>query len=160
MSHQMLQSGYRDAGAHHFRAKGMAEPMWVGVRNLASEAMMAKQRAESGRSHSPPALAALEGNEQERGVGKRPFQPQILFQNPDHFLGQRQKAFLVAFPEDSHLGIGQLEIVELKSQDFARAHPIEQHQTHQGQIAEGAKAAPELVDFLCRERHNYGPRLP
>jgi hypothetical protein len=65
-----------------------------------------------------------------------------------------------AFTEDPHLGIGQLEILELKSQDFAGTQPIEQHQADQGEIAKGAEAAPELGDLVSRERHNDAAGLP
>ncbi len=42
MSHQVLQRGQGDAGPHHIRSKGMAEPMRIGARRLAANAMMAK----------------------------------------------------------------------------------------------------------------------
>jgi hypothetical protein len=49
--------------------------MGIGMRHLAAQAMMAKQRAESGGSHGPPTLAAFQRHEEEGGVGERPFQP-------------------------------------------------------------------------------------
>ena len=160
MPHQMLQRGQRDSGPRHISAKGMAEPMRIGVRNLAAHAMMAEQRAESGGSHGPATPAAFQGNEQEGRIGERPFQAQIFFDDFDDFRRQRQNAFLVSFAENPHLRRGQLEILELKGQYFAGTQTIEQHQTNKGEIAEGAKAAPELGDFLRRQGYNNAPGLP
>ena len=122
--------------------------------------MMPEQRAESGGSQGPPALAAFEGNEQSRRVGERPFQTQILVEDLDDFRGQWQNALLVSLAENPHLRIGQLEILKLESQNFAGAEAIQQHQADQGEIAKGAKAAPELGDLVCREWHNHAPGLP
>jgi len=122
--------------------------------------MVAKQRAESGGGHGAPTLAAFQGDEQGRGVGERPFQPQIFFEDLDNFRRQRQNAFFVSFAEDSHLCFGQLQILDLKSQHLARAQTVQQHQAHQGEIAKGAKAAPEPGDYLSREWHNDALGLP
>lgn len=51
MTHEMLESGQGDAGAHHIRSEGMPKPMGIGLGNLATGAMMAEQGAESGRGH-------------------------------------------------------------------------------------------------------------
>jgi hypothetical protein len=128
----------------------MPEPMRIGMRDLAAQTMMAKQRAESGGSHGPPALAAFQGNGQRGRVGERLFQPQIFFEDFDDFRRQGQNAFLVSFAEDPHLRIRQLGILDLKSRHLARTQASEQHQAHQGEIAEGVQAAPELGDFLRR----------
>ena len=133
--------------------------MRIGVRDLAAHTVMAEQRAESSGSHGPPALAAFQRNEPGAGVGARPFQPQIFLEDLDDLGGQWQSAFFVSFAADPHLGIGQLKRLELKSQDLAGAQTIEQHEAHQGEIAEGAKAAPEPGDCVCPERHNDTPGL-
>ena len=41
----------------------VAKAMGIGLGDLAAEAVMAKQGAQSGRSHGAAALAALQGNE-------------------------------------------------------------------------------------------------
>src|ERR1039457_3708597 len=120
---------------------------------------MAEQRAEPGGSHGTPTLAALQGNEQGARVGKRPFQPQIFFKDLPDLRWQGENARFVPFAKDPHLRIGQLEIVELKRQHLARTQPIEQHQSYQGKIAKGTKAAPESGDILRRQRHTDAPGL-
>ena len=138
----------------------VAEPMGVGLRNTTAQAMVAEEGAQSGGCHGPSPPTAFQGDEQGRGVGERPFQPQIFFKDLDHFRRQRQNAFLVPFAEDSHVCFGELQILDLKSQHLARAQTVQQHQAHQGEIAKGAKAAPELGDFLSREWHNDALGLP
>jgi hypothetical protein len=91
-------------------------------------AVMAEQGAESGGRHGVPTLAAFQRNEQERGVGERPFQPQIFMEHLKDFGRQGQDALPIALAENPHLRLGQLEGLELESQDFARAQTIEQHQ--------------------------------
>jgi len=49
--HQVLERWERDARPHHIRSEGVAEPVWVGSRDLTLQSMMAKKRAESGRRH-------------------------------------------------------------------------------------------------------------
>src|SRR5213592_1716795 len=105
--------------------------------------MMAEQGAQSGRCQRLSTMAAFEADEQSRPVGERSFQPQIIFQDVDNFLGQRQEALLVSLTADAHLGRGPLEILELESEDFTGPQAIEQHQTRYGQVAKGTKAAPE-----------------
>ena len=95
-------------------------------------------------------LAAFQGNEQERGVGERAFEPQIFVEDLENFRRQGHDALLVSFAKNPHLRIGQLEILQLESQHFTGAQAIEQHQAYQGEIAKGAKAVPESGDFVCR----------
>ena len=102
--------------------------MWIGMRNLALAAVMAEQGAESRGRHGAPTLAAFQRNEQERGVGERPLQPQIFIEHLKNFWWQGQDALPIAFAENPHLRFAQLEGLELESQDFARAQTIEQHQ--------------------------------
>ena len=160
MPHQVLQRGQGDAGANHIGAEGVAEPMWVGVRDATASPMMPEQRAESGESHGPSALSAFQGNEQRGRVSERPFQPQIFVEHLDDFRGQWQNALLVSFAEDTHLRVGQLQIVELKGEDLRGAQAIKQHQADQGEIAKGAKAAPEFCDIVGRERYDDALGLP
>ena len=160
MAHQMLQRGHGDAGTNHVGAKRVPQAMGVDLVNLTVVAMMAEQRAETGGSQRPAALAAFEGNEQSRGVGERSFETEIWIEDLDEFRRQWQNALLVCFAEDAQLGVGQLEILQLESEDFAGAQAIEQHQTDHGKIAKGAKAAPERGDFVSREGHNNALGLP
>ena len=120
---------------------------------------MAEQRAESSRSHGPTPAAALQGNEPGGGVGEGPFQAQIFFEDLADFLGQGQEALLVSFAEHPQLRLGEAEILPPQRQDFAGAQAIEQHEAHQGEIAKGAKAVPELRDFFSREGHDDAPGL-
>src|SRR5260370_42606019 len=97
MPHQMLQGGEGDAVAYHVSSKGVSQPVWIGVGDLAAPAMMAEQRAEPNGRHGPTPAAAFQGNEQGGGVGERSFQAQIFFQDLDNFLRQRQDALRVSF---------------------------------------------------------------
>lgn len=78
----------------------------------------------------------------------------------EDFTRQRQDALLVPLAQDAQMGIGQLEIFELKGQSFTGTQTVEQHQAHQGEIAKGPKAAPELGDLMGRKRHDDAPGLP
>ena len=101
--------GQADPGAHHIGAESMAEPMGVGLRNATAQAMMAEQEPQSGGCHGPSPLAAFQRNEQGRGIGERSFESHILFEHFDDFRRQRHHAFLVAFAENPHVGVGELE---------------------------------------------------
>jgi hypothetical protein len=59
------------------------------------------------------------GNEQGGRVGEGSFQTQIFFEDVDNFLRQGQDALLVSFAEHPQLCLGQAEILQLESQDFA-----------------------------------------
>jgi hypothetical protein len=85
---------------------------------------------------------------------------QIILEDLEDFVGQRQDPFLGSLAEDAQLGIGQLQIFELEGQDFAGTQAVEQHQACQGEIAKGAKAAPKFDDFFSREGHDHTPGLP
>ena len=116
--------------------------------------MMAEQGAESGRGHGLSTMAAFEADEQRKRVSVRPLQPQIILQDVDDWLGQRQESLLVSLTEDAHLCRGQLEILELNGEHFTGPQAIEQHQTRYGQVAKGTKAAPEGGDFIGGKRRN------
>jgi hypothetical protein len=155
MSHELLESGQGDARAHHVRAEGVPEAMRIGLRDPAAGAMVTEQRAESGGGQGQPARAAFQGDEQRGRMGERPFQAQILFQDIDHFLGQRQEARLVPFAQHTHLRIRQLQVGELQREHFTGTQTILQHQPHQGEVAEGAKGAPDLSDLFGGERDDH-----
>src|SRR5256885_10071771 len=121
----------------------MPESMRIGLRNLAGDAMMAEQGAESGRGHGLSTMAAFEADEQRKRVSVRPFQPQIILQDVDDWLGQRQESLLVSLTEDAHLCRGQLGILELKGQHFKRPPAIGQNPTPYRQDAKGTKATSE-----------------
>jgi hypothetical protein len=74
-------------------------------------------------------------------------------------LRQRQDALLVSFAEYAHLGLRQLQVRELQSQDFTGTQAIEQHQAHHGEVAEGTKAAPEPGDLFGGEGDDGAPGL-
>ena len=151
--------GQGDTVAHHIRSEGMPKPMGIGLRDLGGQAMVTEQRAQSGWGEGQSAMAAFQTDEQRRGVGQRPFQMQILFQHGADFFGQRQDALLVSFAQHAHLRVGQLQVGELESEDFTGAQAIEQHQAHQGEIAEGTKAVPELADLFGGEGDDDAPGL-
>jgi hypothetical protein len=136
----------------------VAQPVGIGARDVAAQAMMAEQQAQSTRSHSPTPASALQGNEQGGRVSQRSFQALIFFEDLADFLRQGQDPLLISFAENPQVCLGEAEILHPQSQDFAAAQAIEQHQAHQGQIAKGAKAAPELGDFLC-QGHDDAPGL-
>jgi hypothetical protein len=155
----MLQGGQGDAGSHHIRAERVAKPMRVCGGNPAARAMVTEQRAESGGSHGLSSPRAFQANKQGRHIGRWPFQAEIGSEDLNDLCRQRQDALPVAFAENSHLGIGQFEILKLKGEDLARAQTIEQHQTHDRQIPEGAETVPESGDFFGRQRYDYTPGL-
>src|ERR1019366_7822811 len=64
--------------------------------------------------------------------------------------GRGRTRVLFPLPRTPHLSIGQLEIVKLERQHLAGAQAVEQHQAHQGEIAEGAEAVPETGDIVGR----------
>ena len=159
MPHKMLQGGQRDARAYHVRSKGVPKPMWIGLRNLTADTMAAKKRAKPGRSHGLAPVSAFQADEQRRRVGQRPFQPQIVLQYIDDFMGQRQDTRFVPLAGDAHLRIGQLKIFELKRENLTRTQAVKLHQAHQRQIAKRVKAVPERGDLFGGERHNHTSRL-
>jgi len=55
---------------------------------------------------------------------------------------------LFPLPRTRILRVGQLKVGELERQDFTGTQAIQQHQAHQGEIAERAKAVPELSDLF------------
>src|SRR5204863_203401 len=83
------------------------------------------QEAASGRGHGLSTMAAFEADEQRKRVSVRPFQPQIILQDVDDWLGQRQESLLVSLTEDAHLCRGQLEILELNGEHFTGPQAIE-----------------------------------
>src|SRR6266436_2283784 len=68
MAQKQLESGQRDAVAHHVGAEGVTKPMGIGLRDEAGGAMMPKQRAETSGSEALPTVAAFQGDEQRRRV--------------------------------------------------------------------------------------------
>src|SRR6516225_2435398 len=74
MPHELLKSGQRNAGSHHVRATGVSQAMGVGGGDLATQAMITKQRAESGGTQGLSAAAAFQANKQRRRVGQWSFQ--------------------------------------------------------------------------------------
>jgi hypothetical protein len=99
--------------------------MGVGLRNVTAQAMMAEQGTQSGWRHGPPPLAAFQRNEQGRGIGERSFQSHILFKHFDDFRRQRHHAFLVAFAENPHVGVGELKIFESESQNLTGTQTVQ-----------------------------------
>jgi len=75
------------------------------------------------------------------------------------FGGHGQQAMLGTFPEDADLCVRELKTFELEIEDLTRAEAIQQHQGNQSKISKGAKAAPELGNFVGGERHNHPPWL-
>ena len=73
-------------------------------------------------------------------MGEGSFQVQIMVEGLDDFGGQGQDAGLASLAEDAQLGIGELQILELEGQDLTRTQAIQEHQAHQGEIAESAEA--------------------
>ena len=67
---------------------------------------------------------------------------------------------LGSLAEDADLRIRQLETFEVEIEDLTGAEAIQQHQGDQREIPKGAKAVPELGNFVGGERHNHPPWLP
>ena len=105
----------------------MTETMRMGVTHLAELAMMPEQRAKAGRGHGLTTLSALQGDEQSGRIGQRPFQAQIVSEDFKNFWGQRHDALLVAFTNQAHLAVAELQVFQLKSQDLAGAQTVEEH---------------------------------
>src|SRR5579884_1426010 len=80
-------------------------------------------------------------------------------QDLDGVRRQRKQALFVSFPQHAKLGIGQLQVVELKSQGLTRAQAVEQHQGDDRQISKSAKAVPERGDFIGRKGNDETTRF-
>jgi len=63
VTHEVLQGGQGDAAAHHVCSKCVPKPVRIGAGDLAAQAMMAEQGAQSSRSQGLAAPAALQGDE-------------------------------------------------------------------------------------------------
>src|SRR6516165_6541720 len=92
----------------------VAAAVRVGVTDLTPQAMMTEQRAESRRSHGLAAVAAFQRDEQSGRVDQGPFQAQIVVEHFEDLRGQRHEALPVAFAEDTHLAVGELQVFLLK----------------------------------------------
>ena len=66
----------------------------------------------------------------------------------------------MSFAQNPDLCIGELQIFELEIESFLGAESVQPHQSHEGEVPKGAKAAPELGDLFGAERHNHPPWLP
>jgi hypothetical protein len=80
-------------------------------------------------------------------------------ENPHDVAGQWQVALFPAFAQNAQLGLGQLQIFELKGQNLAGTQPIQQHQAHDSKIPEGMEAVPETSDLFGGERLDHAPRF-
>ena len=69
-------------------------------------------------------------------------------------MGQRQHTRFIPFADNSNLRISELKIFHLEREGFTGTQAIQQHQTHQSEIAKRMKAVPERGDLLGGERHN------
>jgi hypothetical protein len=66
---------------------------------------------------------------------------------------------LAALAQDVEARFGEQEILQLELKDLARAQAVLQHESDNGEIAEGAKAFPEAGDLVCGEGHDHWARL-
>ena len=126
---------------------------------LAAHPMVPEQRTKPGRTHRLATLLAFQANEKGGCIGERTFQVHITPENLQDFRGQRDMALFVPFAMDAHLAVGELQVFELQSQDLAGAQAIEEHQSDQCEITEGAEALPEFGNVLGRKRHDDPPLL-
>jgi hypothetical protein len=124
MPHEVLKGRQGDAGPDHIRSKGVAEPVWIGGRDLAMQSMVPEQRAESGRRHRLTTPTAFEGNEQIRGVGQRPFQAQVTLKHLHNLDWQWQGALFPALAQIMLLPRGHFQILELERQDLTGTQSI------------------------------------
>src|SRR5258708_1803398 len=152
MPHEFLESGQGNAGTNHVCAESMAEAMGIGQRGARGEAMVAEQRPESGGGEGQAAMRALPTDKEGLATGDGPLHEQVFLQHRDHFVGQRQQTRAATLAKDVKLGHGWMEAREWEGEEFRPAQSVEQHQTNNGQIAEGAETVPELADLLGRER--------
>jgi hypothetical protein len=63
VTHEVLQGGQGDATAHHVCSKCVSKPVRIGKGDLAAQAMMAEQRAQSSLSQWLATPGTLQGNE-------------------------------------------------------------------------------------------------
>ena len=82
--------------------------------DLTAQSMMAEQGTKPRRSQGLATLAAFERDEQGGRVGQRTFQAQIMSQDFEDLRGQRHEALPVAFAEETHLAVGELQVFLLK----------------------------------------------
>ena len=65
----------------------------------------------------------------------------------------------MSFAQNPDLCIGELQIFELEIESFLGAESVQQHQSHEGEVPKGAKAAPEGSNLIWGERYNRSPWL-
>ena len=104
-------------------------------------------------------MRAFQTDEQRGTAGGWPFQEQVLLQCRDEFVGQWQQPGAAALAHHAQVRFGGLEVIELEAQDFTTAQTVEQHQAHDGEIAESVEAAPEARNLLGGKGLDEATRL-
>ena len=121
----------------------MAEAVRVGLANASDLAMMTEQGPETLGSHPGSPGGAFQVDENGGTAVGRTFQPKVMIQQLHGFGIQRQETDPAALASHTELGFGKDDVMQLQRQHFARAQPLEQHQSDDGQVTAGAEAAPK-----------------
>src|SRR5215469_13346944 len=85
---------------------------------------------------------------------------QVVFEDLESVGGQGHEAFLTSLADDVKASFGEGQVLQLELEHFAGAQAIEQHQSYDGQVAEGAKAFPETSHLVGGQGYDYTARLP
>src|SRR6516164_3453198 len=85
---------------------------------------------------------------------------QVVFEDLKSVGGQGHEAFLPSLAEDMETSFGEGQVLQLELEDFARAQAVEQHQSYDPQVAEGAKAFPETSHLVGGQGDDHTARLP
>ena len=132
----------------------MSKSVRVGEGDAGGLAMVAEQGAETGRGHACAACRSFQRDEQRGSTWIGPFQPQIVIEQLDGFRRQRKEAKFTAFAANANLCFGKQCVVPIQSQHFGRPQPLQEHQTHDGQVARCTEAGPEARHLIHRQRDN------
>src|SRR5215813_5131585 len=85
---------------------------------------------------------------------------QVVFEDLESVGGQGHKALLTPLADDMKTSFGEGQVLQLELEDFAGAQAIEQQESYDGQVAEGAKAFPETSHLVGGEGYDHTAGLP
>jgi len=150
MAHEPHEGRKADTGPDHVRSESVPEAMWIGFRNGATAAVMAKHGSKPGRGQWLTPVWTLENDEHKAGVRFWPFHGKVAIEQLDCLRIKGEQSFPVSFPVDEYLALGESKVFELEVKDLTGAQAVKQHQGYNAQVTKGAKTTPEFIDFRGR----------
>ena len=135
VTHQLHERRQAYPGTYHIGGKGVSKTMRVGERNASGSAMVAEQGAQSRSAHTGSARRSFERDEQCGAAWIGSFQSQIVIEQLNAFWRKREEAKFVAFATNAELRFRQQHVIPIQSHHFGGTEPMQEHQTHDGQVA-------------------------